>query len=114
MQQLHMIPENEKVTIDSFDKIAVIGKGSFGEVFLVEKKDTRMKYALKVLQKSRLLNQNLMKYAVTERNIMTHTNHPFIVKLNYAFQNKDKLYLLMDYCPGGDLGYHLNKEHKYY
>ena len=90
----------------------MIGKGSFGEVFLVEKKDTKVKYAMKVLKKSQLIKQNLMKYAVTERNIMSVTNSPFVVKLNYAFQNEHNLYLIMDFCPGGDLGYHLNKEHK--
>lgn len=90
----------------------MIGKGSFGEVYLVEKKDTKMKYAMKVLKKNQLIKQNLMKYAVTERNILSVTNNPFVVKLHYAFQSEDRLMLVMDFCPGGDLGYHLNKEHK--
>ena len=46
-----------------------------------------------------------MKYAVAERNVLTLTkDHPFIVSLHYAFQSKDKLFLVLDYCPGGDMG----------
>ena len=54
-----------------------------------------------------------MKYAKTERNVLTNTNHPFIVKMNFAFQTSDKLFLLLDYCPGGDLGHILQKEKKF-
>jgi serine/threonine protein kinase len=52
----------------------------------------------------------LVKYAVTERNVLSYTKHPFIVGLNYAFQTKDKLFLILDFCPGGDLGKVLLKE----
>lgn len=50
---------------------------------------------------------------MTERNVLSVTNHPFIVKLIYAFQTPDKLFLIMDYCPGGDLGEHLQKERRF-
>jgi len=46
---------------------------------------------------------------MTERNVLSAMNHPFIVRLNYAFQNETKLFLVMDYCPGGDLGKLLSK-----
>ena len=54
-----------------------------------------------------------MKYALTERNVLSLTNHSFIVKLNYAFQTSEKLFLILDYCPGGDLGEHLQREKRY-
>lgn len=47
---------------------------------------------------------------MTERNVLSITNHPFIVKLSYAFQTTDKLFLILDYCPGGDLSEHLAKD----
>lgn len=50
---------------------------------------------------------------MTERNVLSVTNHPFIVKLNYAFQTYDKLFLILDYCPGGDLAEHLAKEKRF-
>lgn len=78
----------------------MLGKGSFGEVYLVEKGNSKNYYAMKVLRKDRILNQNLTRYAKTERNVLSIMNHPFIVKLNYAFQTENKLYLLLDYCPG--------------
>jgi len=53
------------------------------------------------------MGNNYIKYAMTERNVLSYTHHPFIVRLNYAFQTKNKLYLILDYCPGGDLGKYL-------
>jgi len=51
-----------------------------------------------------MIENNLVKYALTERNVLSILNHPFIVKLNYAFQTDDELFLILDFCPGGDLG----------
>lgn len=50
---------------------------------------------------------------MTERNVLSFTNHPFIVKLNYAFQTIDRLFLILDYCPGGDLSEHISREKKF-
>lgn len=100
----------EKIRPSSFHCHALIGKGSFGEVYLVEKKNTKTFYAMKVLSKDKIMAQNLVRYAMTERNVLSVTNHPFIVKLNYAFQSYEKLFLILDYCPGGDLAEHLAKE----
>ena len=80
--------EDEKVGPHSFMPIMMLGKGSFGEVYLVRKKGSRSNrlYAMKVLLKSKIMGQNLIKYARTERNVLAFTQHPFIVGLNYAFQ----------------------------
>lgn len=99
--------KEEKVGPNNFIIHGLIGKGSFGEVYLVEKKESEMLYAMKVLHKSKIIGNNLTKYAITERNVMSLTEHPFVVRLNFAFQTSDKLFLVMDYCPGGDLGEHL-------
>lgn len=64
---------------------SVIGKGSFGEVYLVQKKDTLMLYAMKVLHKQKIKEDNLQRYAITERNVLSSINHPFIVRLHFAF-----------------------------
>lgn len=50
---------------------------------------------------------------MTERNVLSYIKHPFIVGLNYAFQTSDKLFLILDYCPGGDLSVHLQRDHKF-
>jgi serine/threonine protein kinase len=76
----------------------------------VQKKGETKLLAMKVLSKDKILGKNLVRYAMTERNVLSAMNHPFIVKLNYAFQNDTKLFLVMDYCPGGDLGKLLSKK----
>ena len=70
-----------------------------------KKKDEEKKLlAMKVLSKDKILGKNLKRYALTERNVMSVINHPFMVRLFYAFQTSTKLFLVMDYYPGGDLG----------
>ena len=93
------------MTPDSFIYFRLLGKGSFGEVFLVQLKgdESRKLYAMKVLSKEKMMTKNLKRYAVTERNVMSVINHPFMVKLNFAFQSPSKLFLVTDYYPGGDL-----------
>lgn len=58
---------------------------------------------MKVLDKCRIEKQNIYKYVFTERNIMASINNPFIVKLYYTFQSNEKLFLILEYCPNGDL-----------
>ena len=58
---------------------------------------------MKVLDKKRIEKQNIFKYAMTERNVLSIINFPFIVKLNYAFQTNHKLFLLLYFAPGSDL-----------
>ena len=105
--------EEERITPSSFVCLALLGKGSFGEVYLVRKTNTNVKYAMKVLRKERIMGQNLLKYAIAERNILSLIHHPFIVKLNFAFQTSTKLFLILEYCPNGDLGKHLLIEKRF-
>ncbi len=85
-----------------------IGAGTFGRVLKVEKRGGSEKmYAMKMLRKAFLYKNRHLKYAVSECNILKKLNHPFIVKLHYAFQTPENLYLILDYCPGGDLSLHL-------
>lgn len=100
------------ITPDDFVYHRLLGKGSFGEVFLVHKKDdeTKRLFAMKILSKDKVMTKNLRRYALTERNVMSVINHPFMVKLNYAFQSSSKLFLVMDYYPGGDLGKLIGKK----
>ena len=105
--------EEERISPSSFICLAQLGKGSFGEVYLVQKINTQEKFAMKVLRKERIMGQNLLKYAITERNVLSLSNHPFIVKLNFAFQTRTKLFLILEYCPNGDLAKHLLFEKRF-
>lgn len=99
--------------LDSFKMIKVIGKGSFGKVFLVKEKRTTEMFALKVLRKDNIIRRNQVEHTKTERNVLGYVNHPFIVGLKMAFQSKDKLYFVLDYCAGGELFFHLSKIGKF-
>ncbi|KAI1294727.1 Ribosomal protein S6 kinase alpha-3 [Halotydeus destructor] len=95
-----------------FALLKVLGEGSFGRVFLVKKMvgpDSGTLYAMKVLRKATLKVRDRVRSKV-ERNILADVKHPFIVKLNYAFQTEGKLYLVLDYLRGGDLFGRLNRE----
>ena len=105
--------EAEKVGLASFEPIKLLGKGSFGEVYLVKKKSNGKYFAMKVLMKKKIVGQNLTKYAYTEKNVLSYINHPFIVSLRCSFQTQERLFLVLDYCPGGDLGRTLQKEKKF-
>ncbi|KAF8566171.1 hypothetical protein P879_03790 [Paragonimus westermani] len=89
-------------------------RGLLAKVFLVQKVDGVDKgklYAMKVLKKARLIcNEKDKAHTVSERNILQMLRHPFLVKLHYAFQNHSNLYIVLEYCPGGELFNYLEKE----
>lgn len=104
---------NEQVGPDDFVAHQLLGTGSFGEVFLVEEIKTKELYAMKILSKEKIRNQKLLKYAFAERSIMaeiTYYNQPYVVKVKYAFQTKESLFMVMQFCSGGDLSQYLELE----
>uniref|UniRef100_A0AAV1TAV1 non-specific serine/threonine protein kinase n=1 Tax=Peronospora matthiolae TaxID=2874970 RepID=A0AAV1TAV1_9STRA len=112
-QQVREQKKSEKVTLEDFVMIKVIGKGSFGKVLLVRKRDTGLIYAMKVLRKENIIKRNQVEHTRTERHVLGYVRHPFIVGLNYAFQTSEKLYFVLDYCAGGELFFHLGKVQRF-
>lgn len=100
---------DDRVGLEDFSLIRVIGKGSFGKVTLVRKKDNSKIFAMKVLSKPNVVKRKQVEHTRTERRVLGVASHPFIVTLHYAFQTKDKLYFVLDYCPGGELFFHLSR-----
>ncbi|EGR31541.1 protein kinase domain protein [Ichthyophthirius multifiliis] len=92
-----------KLTLDSFTLLNVIGKGSFSKVILVRKNDDQKLYALKIIKKKIIQQKKQYERVMTERNILINTNNPFIIKHYSSFQNKKKLFFLLEYCGGGEL-----------
>ena len=97
------IKDSGTMGLSNFRKLSLLGKGAFGQVYLVQNFIDSKYYAMKALDKASIMQQNILRYAMTERKILSTINHPFVVKLHYAFQSETKLYLVMDYCPGGDM-----------
>ncbi|XP_045124403.1 ribosomal protein S6 kinase 2 beta-like isoform X3 [Portunus trituberculatus] len=108
-----LVPEgHEKADPSQFELLKVLGQGSFGKVFLVRKisgQDAGTLYAMKVLKKATLKVRDRLRTKM-ERDILADVNHPFVVKLHYAFQTEGKLYLILDFLRGGDLFTRLSKE----
>ena len=96
-------PEHVGESIANFTLLSVIGRGGYGKVFLAQHDSSRRLYALKVMKKSLLAQKNISGAAIQEKHILSLLRHPSLVTLRYAFQSPSKLYLVMDYVPGGEL-----------
>eukprot|EP00771_Trimastix_marina_P003883 gnl/Trimastix_PCT/595.p1 GENE.gnl/Trimastix_PCT/595~~gnl/Trimastix_PCT/595.p1 ORF type:complete len:494 (+),score=161.86 gnl/Trimastix_PCT/595:57-1484(+) len=102
-------PQSSKISLRDFELLRVVGKGSFGKVLQVRKKTDQKIYAMKILKKRELYARNQIEHTNTERAILASLSHPFMVRLHYAFQNRHKLYLVLDYANGGEIFFHLRR-----
>ncbi|ORE02451.1 Pkinase-domain-containing protein [Rhizopus microsporus var. microsporus] len=105
--------QSAPITFDSFELLRVIGRGSFGKVYVVRKKDTNRIYAMKVLRKSRIISRSEVTHTMAEKTVLAQIRNPFIVPLKFAFQSPDKLYLVLAFINGGELFHHLQLEGKF-
>ncbi|CAR29099.1 hypothetical protein ZYGR_0Z00200 [Zygosaccharomyces rouxii] len=99
-----------------FEVLRLLGKGTFGQVYQVKKKDSQRIYAMKVLSKKVIIKKNEIAHTIGERNILVRTASqlcPFIVGLKFSFQTPADLYLVTDYMSGGELFWHLQKEGRF-
>ncbi|KAG0360797.1 AGC protein kinase Gad8 [Podila minutissima] len=104
---------NTPLTIDAFDLLKVIGKGSFGKVMQVRKRDTSRIYALKILRKAHIISRSEVNHTLAERTVLAQINNPFIVPLKFSFQSPEKLYLVLAFVNGGELFHHLQREGRF-
>ncbi|KAJ3622581.1 hypothetical protein Zmor_004491 [Zophobas morio] len=98
---------------EHFKVLRAIGRGSFGKVCIVKKKDTRKLYAMKYMNKQRCIDENAVLNVLRERKILGLLFHNLLVNLWFAFQDPEDLYMVMDLMLGGDLRFHLNKYGKF-
>ncbi|VDO06439.1 unnamed protein product [Rodentolepis nana] len=102
----------ERLSLDEFRFVAVLGRGHFGKVLLAESKKTRKYYALKTLKKAEILFRNEIESLISEKRIfqtITEARHPFLVNLVACFQSPEHVVFVMDYAPGGDLMLHIQE-----
>ncbi|CAK70018.1 unnamed protein product (macronuclear) [Paramecium tetraurelia] len=91
----------------------VIGIGGFGKVWKVEYKKTGQIYAMKEMSKALIIAKKSVNSVMNERNILSNLKHPFLVNIYYAFQDRENLFLVLDYMQGGDLRYHIGKMRRF-
>ncbi|KIP05161.1 hypothetical protein PHLGIDRAFT_31013 [Phlebiopsis gigantea 11061_1 CR5-6] len=103
----------QSFTIDDFELITVIGKGSFGKVMQVRKRDTSRIYALKTIRKQHIVERGEITHTLAERLVLARVSNPFIVPLKFSFQSEQKLYLVLAFVNGGELFHHLQREQRF-
>jgi len=108
-----LMMEGTDVTLDDFEMLKVIGRGSFGKVMQVRKKGSETIYAMKILKKKAIIQRNQVEHTLAERKILEALKHPFLMTLRYAFQTETKLYFVLDYYTGGELFFHLKKKRRF-
>ncbi|CAN0010025.1 unnamed protein product [Ascophyllum nodosum] len=100
----------KRLSTADFDSLAIIGRGAFGEVRLVRKKDTGVVWALKSMIKDAMVIKNQVGHVQAERDVLAASDNAWVVGLEYSFQDDVNLYMIMEFLPGGDLMSLLIKE----
>ncbi|XP_026226137.1 serine/threonine-protein kinase 32A isoform X1 [Anabas testudineus] len=101
--------DTDEVNFDHFQILRAIGKGSFGKVCIVQKKDTKKMYAMKYMNKLKCVERNEVRNVLKELQIMQNLEHPFLVNFWYSFQDEEDMFMVVDLLLGGDLRYHLQQ-----
>lgn len=102
--------EPAKISVDDFDLLSTLGEGGFGKVMQVQHKESGKIFAMKAINKSKVTTSAKRINDIANERAILQNDSPFLVHLHYAFQTEEKLYFVMDLCPGGDLWFHLKQQ----
>lgn len=104
------VPQTDRVGIGDFSIVRVLGTGASCQVVQVRHKGNGQVYAVKVLSKRKIVtNEKKLERAIAEKRLLAKLSHPFVVSLHWAFQTQGHLFMVLDYCSGGELFYHLQR-----
>lgn len=100
-------------SLNDFELIRVIGRGSYAKVLMVELKRTKRIYAMKVIKKALVTDDEDIDWVQTEKHVFeTASNHPFLVGLHSCFQTPSRLFFVIEFVRGGDLMFHMQRQRR--
>ncbi|XP_075527553.1 protein kinase, cAMP-dependent, catalytic subunit 1 isoform X2 [Dermacentor variabilis] len=106
-------PSSNTACLEDFDRIKTLGTGSFGRVMLVQHKQHKDYYAMKILDKQKVVKLKQVEHTLNEKRILQAVEFPFLVKLAYHFKDNSNLYMVLEYVLGGEMFSHLRKSGRF-
>ncbi|OKL56229.1 hypothetical protein UA08_08382 [Talaromyces atroroseus] len=104
------VASTDEVNLNHFRLLRVVGKGAFGKVRIVERRDSGLTFALKYIRKEEVVRSESVRNIIRERRMLEHLNHPFLCNLRYSFQDIEYIYIVVDLMNGGDLRFHISRK----
>ncbi|CAF2738148.1 unnamed protein product [Rotaria sp. Silwood2] len=102
-------PSQNTARPEDFDRIRTLGTGSFGRVMLVKHQASGNFYAMKILDKQKVVKLKQIEHTLNEKRILQAISFPFLVNLEYHFKDNSYLYMVLEFVPGGEMFSHLRK-----
>uniref|UniRef100_A0A673HI24 cAMP-dependent protein kinase catalytic subunit alpha-like n=1 Tax=Sinocyclocheilus rhinocerous TaxID=307959 RepID=A0A673HI24_9TELE len=102
-------PAQNTASLEDFDRLKTLGTGSFGRVMLVRHRESGQHYAMKILNKQKVVKLKQIEHTLNEKRILQAVSFPFLVRLEYSFKDNTNLYMVMQYVQGGEMFSHLRR-----
>ncbi|XP_052274288.1 cAMP-dependent protein kinase catalytic subunit alpha isoform X8 [Dreissena polymorpha] len=102
-------PGQNTAGLDDFERIKTLGTGSFGRVMLVQRKENKEYYAMKILDKQKVVKLKQVEHTLNEKRILQAITFPFLVSLEYHFKDNSNLYMVLEFVTGGEMFSHLRR-----
>ncbi|XP_051897854.1 cAMP-dependent protein kinase catalytic subunit alpha-like isoform X3 [Pristis pectinata] len=106
-------PAQNTACLDDFERTKTLGTGSFGRVMLVKHKATKEHYAMKILDKQKVVKLKQIEHTLNEKRILQAVRFPFLVRLVFSFKDNTNLYMVMEYIQGGEMFSHLRRSGRF-